>query len=237
MSLSLQPTLGEVRKSVMLRAGVGQPGPSNALIQAQTDEYINQSQLELYYEAEWVRKSVTATFNFIAGVADYNVPDDCDIGNVNRLYIENNKGSFYEPKYDFLVDFLNTYKTPNMPRFWTIQDGVIRFLPAPDGTTWIKFHFDYYLDATPLVNDADRASVDGEALIQRATIKLQTQLGIGGDVSLAMSQHLKYLDRVRVNQGPPQAFPMAPRKVDGPAYWDRARSIPYTPEWNPPGSW
>jgi hypothetical protein len=221
----------------MIRAGVGSPGPSNAAQQVQVDELINQSQYELYYESEWVRRSVTSSFNFTDGVSDYNIPDDCDPGGINRLYLENDKGSFYEPKFDFLVDFKNTYKTPSMPRFWTIQDGVIRFMPAPDATSWIKFHLDYYLAPTRLVNDTDRASVDGEALIQRSVIKVQAQLGIGGPIELAMAAHMRYLDRIRVNQGPPQCFPVASRKIDGPAYWDRARSIPYTPDWNPPGAW
>jgi hypothetical protein len=237
MTLSLQSTLGEIRNSVMVRSGAGHPGPANAPLQPQVDEFINQAQLELYYEAEWVRRSVTSNFAFIAGVSDYNIPDDCDVGNINRLYIMNTKGSVYQPKFDFLVDFKNTYKTAGMPRFWTIQDGVIRFLPAPDATVWTTCYFDYYTAPTKLVNDSDRPAVDAEALIQRAAIKVKSTLGIGGPLELDMASHMMYLSRLRVNQGPPQMFAIASRKIDGPAYWDRARSIPYTPEWNPPGAW
>jgi hypothetical protein len=237
MTLSLTQTLGEIRNSVMLRAGVGQPGPSNAALQMQIDEFINQCQLELYFEAEWVRESITSSFPFVAGVANYNIPDDCDVGNINRLYIMNTKGSVYQPKFDFLVDFLNAYKTSGMPRFWTIQDGVIRFTPAPDATTWITCHLDYAKAAVKLVNDTDRPAVDSEAVIQRAAIKVKSALGVGGPLELDMASHMRYLDRLRVNQGPPQMFTIASRKIDGPAYWDRARSVPYTPDWNPPGAW
>lgn len=237
MSLSLTPTLSQIRKSVMIRAGVGAPGSANAAIQLMVDEFINASQYELYYKAEWIRLSKSSTFNFIAGISDYNVPDDCDIGNIHRLYMENSLGSFYEPKFDFLVDFRNAYKTPSMPRFWQVQDGVIRFLPAPDATIWTICHLDYNVEITPLVNETDRPAVDGECLIQRAVIKIQAHLGIGRPTQESMQEHLDYLERLRVNQGPPQMFLTASRKIDGPAYWDRARSIPYTPDWNPPGDW
>lgn len=236
MSLPLPPTLSEVRNSVMIRAGAGAPSPANLALQSQVDELIRSSQIELYYRAEWLRGRGHHTFALTANVSDYNVPDDCDAGNIARLWIVNNKGTAFAPKYDELIDFHNEFKTASRPRFWYIIDGVIRFTPAPDAT-WLTADIDYTTAVQPLVNDADRISVDGEALIQWAAIKLRETLGIGAPSETTRRDFEVYLERLRMNQGPGQMFTAATRLVDGPAYWDRARTVPYTPDWNPPGSW
>jgi hypothetical protein len=236
MSLPLQPTLVDLRNTVIIRSGAGSTGALAGTMAPLIDELLRQSQRELYYETEWVRLRVRRTYALIANQTDYDIPDDMDIAGLCVLTLIDNKGKYHQPTYDDMVDYRNTYQTPNRPRFWWIMDSNIKFLPAPD-STWVSMILDYTMSPNSLISETDRCAVDGECLIQRAAIKLREQMGIGGDSNLARMDHERYLQRMRVNQGPSQKFPIASRTLAGPAYWTHPRASPYTPEWNPPGTW
>lgn len=240
MSLPLYPTLTEMVESVRIRSGAIGASLSGDQVSF-IKEALRQSQAELYFEAEWVRLHLQVQITLTEGLTDYDLPDGIEVGNLHRLMVYAptgvpGQGQYIEVDNDDGTWVYNAYKTNSRPKVYTIWDGgVIRLKPAPDAT-WTTLVIDYDSAQNPLVNNADRPSVDPEALIQRATIKVKKMFGIG-DPSADEVQHEKYLQHVRHNQGPNESFRMASDAITGPDYWKYTnRAIgrtSWTTDWNP----
>lgn len=241
MTLPLSPTLADVRNSVAIRCGLATSGTLANNLRAVIDEMVRKCQAQIYLRATWARQVFEQTITAVNGERDYDIPSVTTIGGILRVAAVDSKGKFKAMAYDDLLDIENITYTPGKPEFWKIIDDMLRVKPAPDTTEYPSFLLLLYRAPASMVADADRTVVDGEALIQLATIGVKEYLGVGGDQRVARAEFERYLLDLRQSVSPPRMFLIATRRLDGPAYWTwptvDAATMPYAVDWNPPGVW
>lgn len=221
MALPLPPTLVELRRSVAIRSGLATQNDSTLRYQAQVDEFINKAQRIIDLKASWARRNIRATFAATTGTTDYDIPNNSTLGAISRLAIQNADGVEVELFYDNRPAYETLRLVDNgQPVVYRIIDEVIRVLPAVDATLWPTFIMEYQTAAATLVNDADRCSVDPEAIIQMATADIRKMLGLITPVEAAadMAAAFAYLNDLQQELNPSRAWSMVSSAVDGPAY-------------------
>lgn len=232
MPLPQAPTLSEVRAAALNR--VGMRGVPTGEVVAVTNEKAREAQAELFWQAEWVRLRISATIPLTDGVDTYDIPDDMDLGGLQVAWVQNSDGLRSRLYLDSTIEIYNTYRNSSgKPNYLWIMNSGLTLTPKPD-SSWTTLYLEYNRSASGLVNDQDRVSVDGEALIQRMAYKMKEHYGIGGDPTPARIDHERYLMLLRGKQRPPQMFPIASEAMDGPVYWARnGGPATYTANWNP----
>ena len=226
----LTPTLTELRNSVLIRAGMNITDGSAGQYFPLVDELLRKSQKELHLEAPWLRNYVRTTQDLTTDNTDYDLPDDAAFSDMGRVSVADTEGKQYELVYgDGMVR--NVTQTSNRPLWYEIQDQVVRVYPAPS-SEWVTLIYEYHRGPAQLIGETDRPSIDGEAMVQRATYYLKRQTGFGGDWQPEREEHLRYLHRLQQEQGVVRAIDMRgslrQRRVpiDG-------NGAPYTPYWAP----
>lgn len=252
MSLPLLPTLEEVRNEVAQRCGIANSGTLPAKQKPQIDSEIRRAQRELFVAYPWLRRNVSVNIMLSADVATYDVPNSLSLGGIYRVLLLDTDGvRKFELRYDDMVDIDNTYHSSARPTFWKIMGAAISASPAPpvprpdlsivlapppDGT-WTTLIIEGQMRDYPPQADDDRVMLDGEAIIQMATIRYKEFLGIGGPQAQNRSDFISYVRGMRGQEAPGRAIAIASRRADGPAYWDRpstaAGYAPWASEWGP----
>lgn len=207
MAAPLPPTLAELRSSVMARAGMSASGSVNARLFTLVDEFINKAQAWLYLEGAWVRVLRSTTFASVDGVADYDLPESAEVGSIQWLALLNTEG---EPTPILYTDDPGNRRldlmAPGLPLAWRYIDEMIRVSPAPLAATYPTFVCDYYLPNRRLVQATDRTVIDGEAIVQAATIDLKEHLGTFADTGAARKDLAAYLARLREFSAIPESI-------------------------------
>ncbi len=246
MALPLPPTLVELRQSVGIRVGLATSGKLSKSMQAVIDEHLNKCQREIFLRCAWARQLIDTTITAQQSVRDYDIPDEVgSVGGIQRLDIEDINGVRWGLTYDDDLSLENNtlyVDTPARPRTWQIIDDVIRVTPTVDAATWPTFHVRIIKGDQPLKEDGDRASVDGEALVQYATFITKEYLGVGGSQATARAEYQQYLMDLRsasVSAG--RSFNIASELPTGVPYWRQPSAdwavAPYSASWNPVGNW
>jgi hypothetical protein len=251
MSLSLLPTLEEVRNAVGTRVGLRNSGKLQAGNQAILDEEIRSAQRELFVSYHWLRRNVEVRLTLSVGVKVYDLPNVLNLNGIQRVGVLESDGiKVTSLTYDDLQDISNTYKDNGKPRFWKVMGSQVDASPAasptisaaivinpPPDADWPTLVIEGQMRDYPPTLDADRIVVDGEAVIRAVTIRMKEYLGIGGSQNQARSDLATYVNGLRGVEAPSRAYAIASRKVDGPAYWDRpstaAGHAPYSTDWTP----
>jgi hypothetical protein len=244
MTLPLPPTLVSLRNSVAIRAGLASSGNLAARSQDLLDELLIEAQKEIYLRAQWARLWRTADISLVTGQRDYDIPSDLYIGTIGELWVYNNETPSrpFPVKYEDSIDaewLSNPGTSQGRPLVWKILNDLLRIAPEPDATIYPTLQLHYQQAPSDLVSDQSRASIDGEALIRLATIRLKIYLGIGGPQDEAMAAFQRYLYDLRAASSPARSYDMASQRLMGPAYWTQpsvdAFVTPYVAGWNPPG--
>ncbi len=244
MALPLPPTLQDLRKSVNVRVGLKTSGSLSLSMQDVIDEHLNKCQRQIFLRAAWARQVVDVVIPTVQGERDYDVPDDIGyIGAVQRLDIQGVDGIRWPIIYDdalALEDNTSNVIVPARPTTWQYINDIIRVTPAVDATIWPQINARVMLADKPLKIQTDRATVDGEALVQYATIITKEYMGVGGPQLAARAEFDQYmLDLRSASVGPGRMFNIASDTISGVPYWRWAPlnglSSPYSQSWNPTG--
>jgi hypothetical protein len=243
MALPLSKTLDEIRRSVLIRTGMATAGSVPSRILAMIDEMIRSSHVELFTMFDQSRLMVRLSQALVEGQYQYDLPASLvSLGTISRVVITKEDGRIYDLVHDQRTDVQNNFgrnpdgTIPNgQPKFYRIIDGVLEMTPPPD-TNYVSITIEAIPGPSEMVANDDHATVDSEALIQRATIKIldHTQTR---DTRLLQSIHMTYLNQLRGKQRPAMSFSIASDDVSGPGYWYLAsrypNTRPYTNDWNP----
>lgn len=226
----LAPTLTELRNSVLIRTGMNVTDGSAQQYFPVVDELLRRSQKELHLEAPWLRNYVRTLQNMTVGASDYDLPDDALISDMGRVSVVNTDGKQYPLEYgDGAVRNITTDN--GHPIWYEIQDQIVRVYPAPDAE-WVSLVYEYHKGPSDLVGETDRPTIEGEALIQRATFYLKRHTGFGGDWKTDREEHVRYLTRLRQEQGVVRTLNMRPFKP-GRGYRTVGNGAVYTSTWSP----
>jgi len=252
MSLSLLPTLEEIRNSIVVRCGLANSGTLPVKQQRWIDEEIRRAQRELWSAYHWLRRSASVQIPMSAGVARYDLPNVFQLGGIHRVGLLATDGKVHELRHDDLIDIRNQYRHPGKPRYWKVTgttvaaaavpplpattDLYLEVTPAPT-SEWTALVVEGVLRDYPVEQDTDRVVLDGEAIVQLVTIRYREYMGLGGDQGRNRADFTVYLDNLRGLEAPTMMYPQASRKVDGPAYWNYPSNAgsfqPYAPTWTP----
>jgi len=251
MSLSLLPTLEDVRNAVAIRVGMANSGTLSQKQQALLDEEIRRAQRELFVACHWPRRHVSVNIALSTDVFKYDLPNVLNLGGIHRVGLLESDGKKVNTLvYDDLQDIGNTYTTSGKPRFWKVMGDTVAASPAtspavsaqlfispPPVSSWTTVIVEGQMRDYPPVLDDDRIVVDGEAVIQTAAIRFKEYYGIGGSQAQNRQDLSSYIVGLRNQEAPSRMYAIASRKADGPAYWDRpstaAGYAPYSVDWNP----
>lgn len=242
MALPLPPTLLKLRQSVGIRVGLATSGSLSLSMQDLVDEYLNKCQREIFLRATWARQVIDVVIPLIQAQRDYDVPAEAgSIGGVQRLDVQDNKGTRWELRYEdalWVENNITFTNTPSRPTTWQYINDVIRITPAPDAATWPQINCRLIRDDAPLIVQTDRTSVDGEALVQYATIGVKEYMQVGGDQTKARAEFSQYLIDLRsASVGPGRMFNIATERLTGVPYWHLAplngMNMPFDTSWNP----
>jgi hypothetical protein len=243
MAIPLQPTFGDIRNAVAIRSNLARSGNLASNIKPLIDEFIRKGQRYIYIQFPWVRLDTRITMPLVAGQAVYDIPDEYHEGTIRTLGVisKDEAGDAttlpreWRLQYDGMLDVRNLQRVPGRPQNWRIIDQAITLSPVPDDA-WATLVIEGQLREATLANDADRVSVDGESLIEYATILLREHMDLG-DTKMARIEWSASVTRMRGLYKPVQAYPIASARSDGPAYWDRPSTpmgyVPYTNDWSP----
>lgn len=245
MTLPLPPTLVDLRQSVAVRAGLAGSGNLAARSTPLIDELLRQAQTEIYLRCAWARIWRTTDITLTTGERDYDIPADTVIGNIGPIWVKNLDGRPFPVQFEDMLEVewvSQDLQANGRPMTWNIVNDILRISPAPDAAVWPNLTLHYQQAPNTLTSDQSRASIDGEALIQLATIRLKENMGIGGPQQPDIARFERYLYDLRAASSPARVYATATRHIDGPAYWTSPSADTYTTPWisgwNPPGaSW
>jgi hypothetical protein len=206
MSLRLQPTLSEIRNSVLLRCGLAQEGSIPRNIAGLIDERIRSAERQIFELYPWTAQLVRKDFPLADNVAEYDIPDDTDIGHIDRVVIvRDSDGMEYPLERGIRPEERNVTNQKGCPLRYAYHDQIIEILPRPDTAQYTALRIDYYSTPGGMVSDADRAVVDGEALIMLSEILVREHFGMESTDALR-ADLATFLDRVKTNQGDGDGF-------------------------------
>lgn len=179
MALQLQPTLGEIRQSVLARCGLATTGNIPRNIQGILDERIRSAQLQLYEEAYWLANYVQREITLDADTTDYDCPDDTEPGNIDWISVKDTDGRVYEMSPGYIPSDPNVLvnESASLPLRYNFIDQIIRIQPVPDTTRYTALVLWYRQRPGPFIEDGERAVVDGEALKMLAEILVKDHFG------------------------------------------------------------
>lgn len=206
----LPPTLTELRNSVLVRTGFNITDGSAGQFFPLVEELLRRSQKELHLEAPWLRNWKRTEVTTTADEGDYDLPDDAYITDMNRVAVLDAEGKEYELVFGD-GPIRNITSESGRPKWYEIQDNVLRLHPAPTAE-WPTLIYEYYQGPSDLVSDTDRPTIDGEAMVQRAAYYLKRHTGFGGEWQPEREEHLRYLKRLQEQQGEIRTMDMRGRR-------------------------
>jgi hypothetical protein len=212
MSVALQPTLGELRHETLNRCGLATEGNVPRTIQDIIDSRIRSAQKQLYELFPWLATYVTGTITLANGVGDYDIPDDTEPGKITFVALNRiSDGWVVELERGIRPAEMNYYAQAmtkgSMPLRFDFIDNVLRIAPVPDTTYYDVLKIAYFQTPPKMVEDSERAVVDGEALLMLTEILVKEHFGGQATEKLAAALD-RYVDRVKMKQSNGEGFQM-----------------------------
>ena len=93
MALSVSPTLAELRLSVAIRLNMGMQVSTSTAQHPVLDEYIRQAFNLLVRDAYWIILQSSVEIELIDKNIDYDVPDSIDVGDIQEVTVQNQRGT------------------------------------------------------------------------------------------------------------------------------------------------
>lgn len=213
MALQLQPTLAEIRSSVLARCGLATEGNIPRNIQEILDERIRSAQLQLYEEAFWLANYVSREIELVTGQTDYDCPDDTEPGQIDWISVKDLDGKLYELEAGTIPSDSNVLANtqPALPLRYDFIDQIIRVKPVADITKYPALVLWYRQRPGAFIEDAERAVIDGEALKMLSEILIKDHFG-GVDTTKLMQALGRYIDKRRGKQSDGGGFLMGGRR-------------------------
>lgn len=246
MPLPLLPTLVEVRNAVAVRARLARNGQ---LLTAQIpviDETIRKAQRHIYTSFPWAVNSIRRSTTLTANQSSYDLPADIYPGQIHYLAVidqsevekQEATPSYVPREFPLIIEQLSThlqaYPDAGRPKHARIINQMLELYPAPD-TEWQTLVLEGRPRESALINEQDRAVVDGEALIELATILICEDLELR-DVRQRRADWLGSMARLRNLDRPAQMYNVASERYAGPVYRqgnDVGPNATYTTRWSP----
>jgi hypothetical protein len=210
MALALQPTLAEVRLSVLKRCGLATEGNIPRAIQDIIDERINSAQTILYEYAPWLAAYVQRDIPLEANNTDYDIPDDTEPGQIQFISVRRiQDGRIYTLEPGIRPEEPNVLlnSTANMPLRYQFIDQIIRILPKADITIYDILRLEYQQVPHQLLQDSDRVTIHGEALKMMGEIMVKEHFG-GQDVRSLEARLISFVDKRKSRGSDGEGFQM-----------------------------
>ncbi len=245
MSLPAPWPLSQIREEVLTRCTLNTGGDRGARAMKLIESFIRGAQAHLVLKSPWLRLSASRDITLLDGVSVYDFPDDLEPGRFADLLARNITSQRllpmdFDPSYSARNALLNS---EGRPLYYWFENEDISISPAPDVSQWDIIRVSGYLRNVPMVNDTDLASVDGEALVQRAEILARPRLGLQVTQTM-LDEHAAYVRAVRgavqsVGQGtmPGGDTSVRVRPQEGSGIPSNLGGWAYDAGWNPPGAW
>lgn len=238
MAMPLPPTLGKLRRSVMIRAALANSGTLATTLLPTVDEAINSAQRKIYLRAAWARQLVTEEITTVDGQRDYGLPLAAGyVGDVMQLLLVTSSGNRSPIGYDDAAIRTSNEtwaETKGRPSVWAFVDDVMRMDKAIDATAYPRIVAEVMKSDQELVKESDVACVDGEALIMCAVIEVKRLLGVDFDLQAETAEYVRYMIDLRSNRvGPGRSFSIASDRDTGVAYRQMYGLTQLWPDWNP----
>lgn len=180
MSLSVSPTLAELRQDVAIRLNMGLQARTSTAQHPLLDSFIRTAFNILLREANWAILDGTVEIPLTNAQHSYEVPDLVDVGSIylvtvqdiyNREYPLSPGVAVYE-RNAYRVDLDNdtTGERASLPLRWEILNGGLNIYPAPDTEQYAKLIVYGRGNPREPKVDGDRPLIDGQSLILQATV-------------------------------------------------------------------
>jgi len=203
MTLPLESTLAEIRRSVLVRLGI-------------VDEAIRRAHKAHYYTVEWQALRRREEFALSEGVHSYDFPDETQVGQIGALYVQDADGrrpSMLLP--GTTATGRDTLRESNgTPAFYEFIDEQIDIYPAPD-ESYTTLVIEYQLREPSLVADEDRVILDSELITAQAVVYMRMHLALPG----ATEEQSLVAERIRQLK----AQQASGRRVHGASYGRRTQ--------------
>jgi hypothetical protein len=225
MALKEQPTLGEMIGEVLAGLNMGAQGVLTAELHPLIARNLRDAQAYLWSEYRWLQNRTKVSVELVANETDYDIPDAFDPGSIRNVYCRSNRGSNtmewdleagIETRDRNLV--VSEPSGDGIPYAYDIVERVIRVQPAPRGETPPTMWIEMDTGVAPLIDDGERPSVDGRAMVMLATIttKESRRIPVGATEKAMLD---RYVASQRTKQRPGRVFtigtdyrhPMDPR--------------------------
>ncbi len=212
MALKEQPTLGEMIAEVLAGLNMGAQGVLTAELHPLIARNLRDAQAYLWSEYRWLQNRTTVEIELIATETDYDIPDSFDPGSIRNIYCRSNR-SATTVEWDLAAGIetvdrnlvINEPSGDGIPYAYDIVDQIIRTFPAPRGSTPPTMVIEMDTGLAALVDDKERPSVDGRAMVMLATItsKESRRIPVGATEKAMLD---RYVASQRTKQRPGRVF-------------------------------
>ena len=205
MTLSMSPTLAEVRRAVAIRLNFGSQA-DNPEMRDLVVQYVQSAAAELLTRHTWIENLISLEAPLIDGQTLYDFPDNIDPGRIERIIVLDVDGNELPLEADIQPHERSLYLADpdlkDLPLRYRFIDQQIEILPRPDVTNYPTWIIEGYQRQGKPVEDGDTIPVDEEALIRFATAKLKAHLN-QRDAGAAQRDAELYLETIRPLQSEP----------------------------------
>lgn len=213
MALRPMATLVEMTAEVLARCGLGVQGELTVDLHPQIHGFLREAQKTYWQRFPQLRTRVRREITLTANIRHYDVPDDFELGSIEQVAVRTSDSMEWTLQPGIrssdrsLADQTAT-SSDHEPSRYDFYDGVIELMRAPSAnvTTMVLTG---HLGPAMLIADQARPTVDDEALIRCATIKLQKfKKHITGAEAAAEMAELEggYIADLDANQGTGETF-------------------------------
>lgn len=246
MALNAPMRFGDAVHSVFVRCSISTSGNHHARFLEIVREFVRTAHTQLFPEAEWTPALARVEIPLTAGLQTYDWPDDCLPGRINFASVRDTEGNEIQLDFGMRPNERSAAQSggtvrSDTPLLLTFVNGDLELTPAP-ASKWDTLIIDYVRSANSLADDADPMIVDGELVVQSATMKFKRHLGLPvGREDVA--EHERYLDRVKGMQSTGGGFQIGGHQSSRNAVHKRNRigdstnstgsSAPYDTDWSP----
>lgn len=202
-------TFGSAVHAVFIRCSMSTSGNQHARYIDLVREFVRSAHTQLYPEAEWTPALKRVEIVLSEGVQTYDWPDDIQPGRINFAAIRDADGSEIQLDFGLRPNERDASRTDGAvrsetPRLLTFVNEDLELWPAPNAV-WTTLVIDGVRSVNSLVDDDTPLIVDGELVVQSATMKFKRHLQLSVTRE-DVAEHERYLSRVKGMQSTGEGF-------------------------------
>ncbi len=171
MTFPAQPTMLDIRREVLIRAGMHRGGNAAKTVIDYVDSMIQSKHTELFRRFRWARLKTVLDIDLETDKRVYEFPDGTYIGLIQIVWAENSTG--HTAKMGAAVDphryDPHNYDVSGAPATWWVEDGKFYIAPAP-APDWKKVRISCQAREANIQEPGDRIQVDAELLTRYVTV-------------------------------------------------------------------